>query len=113
MREIKAVIQPFMLERVLNALELMIELPGVTLSHVQGWGRTRESAAEPRAEVAGHAFAERIKLEIVVSDELAPKVVNAIRQNARTGRAGDGKIFVSDVTEVVRIRGDGPAEETL
>lgn len=104
MKEIKAIIQPFMLERVLNALEAMEELPGVTVSQVLGWGRARGAGVAEPVHEAGHAFARKTKLEIVVPDEVVPRVVQSIVEAARTGRAGDGKIFVSDVEEVVKVR---------
>ena len=113
MKEIKAIIQPFMLERVLNALEAMEELPGVTVSQVLGWGRARGSGVAEPVHEAGHAFARKTKLEIVVPDELAPRVVQIIQENARTGRAGDGKVFVSDVLSVVRIRTEETGEEAI
>lgn len=108
MKEIKAIIQPFMLERVLSALEAIVELPGVTVSQVLGWGRARATGGQEGSQElvreAGHAFAKKTKLEIVVPDESAPHVVQVIQENAHTGRVGDGKIFVYDVAEVIRIR---------
>jgi nitrogen regulatory protein P-II 1 len=113
MKEIKAILQPFMLERVLSALEAMEELPGVTVSQVLGWGRARGTGLQDPVREAGHAFAKKTKLEIVVTDEVAPRVVEVIREHACTGRAGDGKIFVSDVEEVVRVRTGERGEEAL
>lgn len=104
MKEIKAIIQPFMLDNVLLALEGIAELPGLTVSQVLGWGRERGMTAKDPVQEAGHSFAKKTKLEIVVPDDLAPRVVQAIVETARTGRAGDGKIFVYEVAEVVRIR---------
>lgn len=104
MKEIKAIIQPFMLEQVLQALESLPDLPGVTVSQVLGWGRSRSVNVKEPVREAGHAFAQKAKLEMVVSDEAAPRVVQAIQENARTGRAGDGKIFVYEVGEIIRIR---------
>ena len=104
MKEIKAIIQPFLLDNVLQALQGIAELPGLTVSQVLGWGRARGATAREPVQEAGHSFAKKTKLEIVVSDELAPRVVQAIVETARTGRAGDGKIFVYEVAEVVRIR---------
>ena len=113
MKEIKAIIQPFMLNNVLSALEGIAELPGLTVSQVLGWGRERGAAAQDLVQEAGHSFAKKTKLEIVVADELAPRVVQAIVEHARTGRAGDGKIFVYEVVEVVRIRTGERDEEAL
>ena len=104
MKEIKAIIQPFMLERVLHALDLLPELPGVTVSQVLGWGKERAAAVADPVQEAGHAFARKTKLELVVPDALVAQVVSAIAESARTGRAGDGKIFVLEVGEVLKIR---------
>ncbi len=104
MKEIKAIIQPFMLEKVLHALDGLPDLPGVTVSQVLGWGRERAAAVADAVQESGHAFARKTKLEIVVSDDLVSLVVQTISESARTGRPGDGKIFVSDLTEVVKIR---------
>lgn len=109
MKEIKAIIQPFMLDRVLSALEAVEGLPGAIVSQVQGWGRSPAG----RAREAGHDFAFKSKLEIVVPDEVAPKVVKTIAQAARTGNMGDGKIFVYEVAEVIRIRTGERDEEGL
>ena len=97
MKEIKAVIQPFMLEKVLDALAAIEGLPGLTVSHVQGWGRARSTGD------AGHGLAAECKIEIIVADEDAERVIAAIAMAARTGRPSDGKIFVLDVEDVLRI----------
>jgi nitrogen regulatory protein P-II 1 len=104
MKEIKAIFQPFMVESVLRALDAAGDLPGITLSEVRGWGTTREADPPGVALDDGHAFASKTKLEIVVSDEMAPRVVETIVKAARTGNPGDGKIFVYDVAGVVKIR---------
>ena len=104
MKEIKAIIKPFILEKVLDALDAMDDLPGVTISEVMGWGRLPGRRSEKDVVHAGHAFAKRIKLEIVVKDEQTEQVVTAVAAAARTGHPGDGKIFVLDVLDVVRIR---------
>lgn len=111
MKEIKAIIQPFLLDNVLRALETLPELPGLTVSQVLGWGKAHGETVEDPVHEAGHSFAKKTKLEIVVSDALAPQVVQTIASTARTGRAGDGKVFVYEVAEVVRIRtGERSAE---
>ena len=113
MKEIKAIIQPFMLDNVLLALDAIAELPGLTVSQVLGWGKARGATVDEPVREAGHSFAKKTKLEIVVADELAPRVVQAIVETARSGRPGDGKIFVSDVEQVVRIRTGERDEEAL
>lgn len=111
MMEIKAIIQPFMLESVLNALAAIEDLPGLTVSQVEGWGRSRLADSEQAVEEAGHAFAKKTKIEIVVPGSLSNRVVEAIVKSARTGQPGDGKVFVHEVSRAIRIRtGDeGPA----
>ncbi|MDO8303155.1 MAG: P-II family nitrogen regulator [Sedimentisphaerales bacterium] len=100
MKEIKAVIQPFMLNKVIEALRAIPELPGVTISHVQGYGGTHGTDANvDLIETIG-----KVKLEIVVSDSMAEKVVQIIAANAHTGNAGDGKIFIYPVSDIVKIR---------
>jgi len=102
MQEVKAVIRETRLDQVVGALHALPDLPGITVSIVRGVGRT----------IAGKSndvqFGETTlaKLEIVVPDELVRPVIDIIAEHARTGRAGDGKIFVSPITEAVRIRTD-------
>lgn len=100
MKEIKAIIQPFMLDKVLDALHRIDGLPGCIVSHTTVYPRPgrqseNEHAMEPRA---------RTKLEIVVDEPLVEKVIQAIQSSARTGKKGDGKIFVNECREVIRIR---------
>ncbi len=111
MKEIKAIIQPFMLERVLNALAAIDELPGVTVSSVTGWGKTRAEGASSTVNEGGHRLVKKTKLEIVVPDSLAPRVMKMISTHARTGNVGDGKVFLSEILGAVKIRTGGPAEE--
>lgn len=94
MKEIKAIIQPFMLEAVIYALNHIHGLPAVTVSTVAGIAVERGS----------FEHVKKTKLEIVVRDELAEPVVQAIQQHAHTGNAGDGAIFVSSVELTVKIR---------
>ncbi len=107
MREIKAIIQPFMLEQVLHALAAIDELPGVTVSQVMAWGQSKATDATHTIVEAGHAFVPMTKLEIVVPAELAPRVVDTVINAARTGRHGDGKVFESDVMRAIRIQTGG------
>lgn len=104
MKEIKAIIQPFLADHVLAALRELAELPGATVSEVKGFGRGRAVGARSDAQDGGVFGVQKVKLEIVVSDELAAKVIEAIVRHAHTGNPGDGKIFVSAVDEVVKIR---------
>lgn len=104
MKEIKAIIQPFMLESVLDALREYGELPGLTVSEVLGWGRSRVAGTNDGPHEGGHAFAKRTKLEIVLTDETADSVIELITRATRTGRPGDGKVFIFNVKDVVKIR---------
>ena len=113
MREIKAIIQPFMLDAVLHALTEIDDLPGITVSQVIGWGKSRADATEHSVQEAGHAFAKKTKLELVVPASLAPRVIEAIVFAARTGRPGDGKVFEYQVTRAIKIRSGDEDEAAL
>ena len=102
MKEIKAIIQPFMLERVLQALDGIEDLPGVTVSHVLGWGRSRGDVRAAVEREGDHAFARKTQIEVIVADRAVASVTAAIVQAAHTGRPGDGKIFVSNVLEIIK-----------
>ena len=104
MKEIKAIIQPFMLDKVVAALKAIENLPGITVSDVRGFGRTRARSADEAVSDDAVQYAKKSKLEVVVPDDLAERVVAIIQQSAHTGKLGDGKIFVYTVDEVVRIR---------
>lgn len=104
MKEIKAIIQPLMLSKVINALKELEGLPGVTVSEVKGFGRGRAVNAQDKIVEDLVEYVKRIKLEIVVPDHLVEAVVQIIQTHARTGHPGDGKIFVSTVDDVIQIR---------
>jgi nitrogen regulatory protein P-II 1 len=104
MREIKAIIQPFMLGKVCDALSQIDGLPGITVSHVMGWGKARAVGATETSMESGKTFAKKTKLEIVVPEALASTVVKTIAESAHTGNVGDGKIFVYLVSDLVKIR---------
>lgn len=104
MKEIKAIIQPFMVEHVLEALRMVDGLPGLIISQVSLSGRALDVGEENDSHRKGHAIAAMTKLEIVVREEQVDSVVNAIAKSARTGQIGDGKIFVYDVADAIRIR---------
>ena len=104
MKEIKAIIQPFLADHVISLLREMPEAPGITVSTVTGFGRGRTLQDEREAEDDAAFGRKKIKLETVVPDDLVDKVVELICKHAHTGNPGDGKIFVSTVDEVVKIR---------
>jgi nitrogen regulatory protein P-II 1 len=99
MKEIKAVIQPFMLAQVLEALRAIPQMPGVTISHLQGLGGTQGSSQDDLVEPE-----PKVRLEIVVPETLAEQVARTIETWAHTGNSGDGKVFVYGVEEAIKIR---------
>ena len=103
MKKIEAVIKPFKLDEVKNAL-LAIGVQGMTVSEVRGFGRQKGHTELYRGAEYVVDLLPKVKLEVVVGDDLVDKVVVTIKDTAKTGRIGDGKVFVSDVADVVRIR---------
>ncbi len=103
MKKIEAVIKPFRLEQVKAALtEVGIE--GMTVVEVRGFGRQKGHTEIYRGSEYAVSFLPKVKLEIVVADDAVPKVMNAIVTAARTGKIGDGKVFVLPVESALRIR---------
>ena len=113
MKKIEAIIKPFKLEDVKDALvEAGIE--GITVSEVKGYGRQQGHSELYRGAEYVVEFIPKVKIEIVVSsEEYAQKAIQAIQENAKTGKIGDGKIFVSDISKTIRIRTDEEDEEAL
>ena len=103
MKKIDAIIKPFKLDEVKEALA-RVGVQGMTVSEVKGFGRQKGHTELYRGAEYTVDFLPKVKLELVVGDDKAPQVVEAIMAAARTGRIGDGKIFVSPVDEVLRIR---------
>ncbi len=103
MKKIEAIIKPFKLDEVKEALN-DIGIQGITVSEVKGFGRQKGHTELYRGAEYVVDFLPKIKLEIIVSDSLVAQVVETVEKSARTGRIGDGKIFVTNVEEVVRIR---------
>jgi nitrogen regulatory protein P-II 1 len=103
MKKIEAIIQPFKLEPVKEVLH-KINVQGMTVTEVKGFGRQKGIREVYRGMEYQVDFLPKVKIEIVVADDKAPAIVAAISAAARTGRIGDGKIFVYPVAEVVRIR---------
>ena len=113
MKKIEAVIKPFKLEDVKDALvEAGIE--GMTVSEVKGYGRQQGHSELYRGAEYVVEFIPKIKIEIVVSSqEYVDIAIKAIQENAKTGKIGDGKIFVSDISKTIRIRTDEEDAEAL
>jgi nitrogen regulatory protein P-II 1 len=112
MRKVEAIIKPFKLDEVKEALN-EIGIQGITVSEVKGFGRQKGHTELYRGAEYVVDFIPKIKMEIIVSDEMASKVVEVIAESARTGRIGDGKIFVTTVDEVVRIRTGERGDDAL
>ena len=103
MKKIEAVIKPFKLDEVKDALN-EIGIQGMTVTEVKGFGRQKGHTELYRGAEYVVDFIPKIKLEIVTSDALASKVVEAVEKAAKTGKIGDGKIFVYPIEDVIRIR---------
>ena len=103
MRKIEAIIKPFKLDEVKEALH-GIGIQGMTVTEVKGFGRQKGHTELYRGAEYVVDFLPKLKIEIAVSDEMAEKTVRVIVESASTGRIGDGKIFVMPVEDVVRIR---------
>jgi nitrogen regulatory protein P-II 1 len=104
-KKIEAIIQPFKLEEVKEALKT-IGIDGMTVSEVRGHGRQKGHTEVYRGQEYQVDLVPKIKLEMVIASERADEVVKAVVASARTGKIGDGKIFVYDVAESIRIRND-------
>ena len=103
MKKIEAVIKPFKLDEVKDALH-EIGLQGITVMEAKGFGRQKGHTELYRGAEYVVDFLPKVKIEIVLEDNMLERAVEAIRQAAHTGRIGDGKIFVSTVEEAIRIR---------
>lgn len=112
MKLIEAIIKPFKLDEVKNALN-EIGVMGITVSEVKGFGRQKGHTELYRGAEYIVDFIPKVKLEIAVSDEMVSKVLETIENAAKTGRIGDGKIFVMPLEEAVRIRTGEKGGEAL
>ncbi|MCG5030782.1 P-II family nitrogen regulator [Mesosutterella sp. OilRF-GAM-744-9] len=112
MKLITAVIKPFKLDAVREALS-EVNISGITVTEVKGFGRQRGHTEIYRGAEYAVDFLPKIKLEIAVPDEIADLVVETIAKTAVTGKVGDGKIFVSELESVMRIRTGETNEEAL
>jgi nitrogen regulatory protein P-II 1 len=112
MKKVEAVIKPFKLDEVKESLNT-IGVRGLTVSEVKGFGRQKGHTELYRGAEYVVDFLPKVKLEIIVSEDMAAMVVETIEKAARTGRIGDGKIFVTSVDEVVRIRTGERGEDAV
>jgi len=112
MKKIEAIIQPFKLDEVKEALQ-GIGVEGMTISEVRGHGRQKGHKEVYRGQEYTVDLLPKVKLELVVADSRLDEVTRTIVDAARTGKIGDGKIFVMDVLEAIRIRNDDRGESVL
>jgi nitrogen regulatory protein P-II 1 len=112
MKKIEAIIQPFKLEEVKEAL-IAIGVDGMTISEVRGHGRQKGHKEVYRGQEYNVDLLPKVKLEIVISSSRFDEVVSALVSAARTGKIGDGKIFVFEVADAIRIRNDDHGESAL
>jgi nitrogen regulatory protein P-II 1 len=112
MKKIEAIIQPFKLEEVKTALQA-IGIDGMTISEVRGHGRQKGHREVYRGQEYNVDLLPKVKVEMVVPSGRADEVVLALASAARTGKIGDGKIFVFEVAEAIRIRNDDRGESAL
>jgi nitrogen regulatory protein P-II 1 len=103
MKKIEAIIKPFKLDDVKDSLNAL-GIQGMTVTEVKGFGRQKGHVELYRGAEYDIAFIPKVKIEVVVSDSIADKVVSTIMEKAKTGKIGDGKIFIGKLEEVIRIR---------
>ena len=110
MKKIEAIIKPFKLDEVKEALQ-EVGLLGITVTEAKGFGRQKGHTELYRGAEYVVDFLPKVKIEIVIADEFVDRAVEAIQNAARTGRIGDGKIFISNIEQAIRIRtGEAGAE---
>tara|TARA_B100001027_G_C16102334_1_gene256680 strand:+ start:122 stop:508 length:387 start_codon:yes stop_codon:yes gene_type:complete len=112
MKKIEAIIKPFKLDEVKDELNNLGVL-GLTVLEVKGYGRQRGHTELYRGAEYAIDFLPKIKIEIIVQDDLAEEVIDTIKNKAHTGKIGDGKIFISNVDEVIRIRTGESGKEAI
>jgi len=103
MKKIEAVIKPFKLDEVKEALQ-QVGVQGITVIEAKGFGRQKGHTELYRGAEYVVDFLPKVKIEVVIGDDMVEAAIDAIRKAAQTGRIGDGKIFVSDIEDVIRIR---------
>ena len=112
MKKIEAIIRPFKLDEVKEAL-IEEGIRGLTISEVRGYGRQKGHTETYRGSEYHIEFIPKIKIEVVIEDEKEDQVIDAIIRTASTGQVGDGKIFISNVEDVIRIRTEESGKEAL
>ncbi len=112
MKLITAIIKPFKLDEIREALTAL-GVQGMTVSEVKGFGRQRGHTEIYRGAEYTVSFVPKVKIEVAVSEDLAESAIDTIRRTAATGEIGDGKIFVTDIVQTIRIRTGETDEEAL
>ncbi|BAU22859.1 nitrogen regulatory protein P-II 1 [Caldimicrobium thiodismutans] len=112
MKKIEAIIKPTKLEDVKKALEKK-GIHGMTITEVKGFGRQKGYIEVYRGKEYEVRFLPKIKIELIVKDDEVEKIINTILETAKTGNVGDGKIFISSIEEVIRIRTGERGEEAI
>ena len=112
MKRVEAIIKPFKLDEVKEALA-QVGVKGMTVTEVKGFGRTGGKREVYRGSAYVVDFVPKVRVDVVVPDSLVPEVLEAIETAARTGRIGDGKIFVTPVEEALRIRTGERGEDAI
>jgi nitrogen regulatory protein P-II 1 len=112
MKKIEAIIKPFKLEEVKDALS-EVGIEGMTVSEVKGFGRQKGHTEIYRGSEYTVDFLPKVKIEIVLGDDVADSAVDAIVKAAKTGKIGDGKVFISNIEEAVRIRTEEKGEKAV
>ena len=112
MKKVEAIIKPFKLDEVKDALS-EVGIQGMTVTEVKGFGRTGGKKEVYRGSAYVVDFVPKVMLEIVVPDQMVHQVIDAIEKAAKTGRIGDGKIFVTPIDEAIRIRTEEKGEQAV
>ena len=112
MKKVEAVIKPFKLDEVKDALT-EVGVQGMTVTEVKGFGRTGGKKEVYSGSAYVVDFVPKVKIEIIVKDDMVHQVISSITEAAKTGRIGDGKIFVTSVDEVIRIRTGEKGEDAI
>jgi nitrogen regulatory protein P-II 1 len=112
MKKVEAVVRPHLLDAVKTALQ-DVGIVGMTVTEVKGFGRQKGHTETYRGSEYKVDFLPKVKVEVVVADEIVEKVIDAVLRTAKTGKFGDGKIFVTDLSTAVRIRTGERGEEAL
>ncbi len=113
MKEIKAIIRPFKLDDVISELHKIEDLPGLTISDIKGFGRTKAQDTNLSFKDGLHNYVKKIKIELIVKNNMVDKIISIIQKTAYTGIPGDGKIFIADISDTIRIRTNERGEEAI